>query len=427
VSAVDAAISLDAVGKRYWRLQEQAMLLRSIMPFRRPVRDELWAVQDVSFTIERGETVGVLGRNGAGKTTMLRMLAGVTAPSEGRIRIAGRVAPLLSVGVGFHQEMSGRENVYVNAMLLGLTKEQIDERFADIVAFAELGDFIDTPVKFYSSGMYMRLGFAVAIHVDPQILLVDEVLAVGDVAFQLKCYDRMRELQNLGTTIVMVSHSMHAIRLMCPRALLFRKGRLEADGDVESVIGKHHQFLTLDSAADLHSHTGTPVTVIDRVLTRGGVETNAASQDDVLEATWRVRFEIPTESPHAAFRVLAEDGTLAYGMQTTIGSEWQRFEAGDTAEVKVRFQPKFGGGGTFRLLVNVIDTRGAHVLGADLDGLRLYIPPRLGTTGLGDALATIDVDGHSMTDHTALMLDGSTQPSTPAANGEATIGTDSTA
>jgi ABC-type polysaccharide/polyol phosphate transport system ATPase subunit len=400
------AIELTGVSKRYWQLQEQAMLLKSVLPFNRAKRDELLALNDVSLVIEPGETVGVLGRNGAGKTTLLRMLAGVTSPSEGLVRIAGRVAPLLSVGVGFHQEMSGRENVYVNAMLLGLTKAEVEERFDDIVAFSEVGDFINTPVKFYSSGMYMRLGFSIAVHVTPQILLIDEVLAVGDIAFQLKCFDRMREMQNRGTTIVMVSHSMHAIRLMCPRVLLFRKGRLEFDGDAESAIGRHHQLLSMDSAEDHFGHTGMPVTILERRLLRDGVDVAAANHEDILEVRWSVRFEQAVDNPHAVFRILAEDGTLAYSMHTTIGSEWKSFGPGETTEVRVRFQPRFGGGGTFRLLLDVSDTTGAHVLGTDLDGPRVYVPPRLGTGGLGDASATIEFADETMTDHRSLSLDG---------------------
>ncbi|HEY2429746.1 MAG TPA: ABC transporter ATP-binding protein, partial [Acidimicrobiales bacterium] len=190
-----AAIEMHGVGKRYWQLNEQAMLLRSLMPFRRPTKTERWAVHDVTTSIDVGETVGVLGRNGAGKTSLLRLLAGVSRPTTGRIRLVGRVAPLISVGVGFHQEMSGRENVYVNAMLLGMTRAEVARRFDEIVEFAELADFIDTPVKFYSSGMYMRLGFSVAAHVDPDVLLIDEVLAVGDLAFQLKCFEHVRSLQ----------------------------------------------------------------------------------------------------------------------------------------------------------------------------------------------------------------------------------------
>jgi lipopolysaccharide transport system ATP-binding protein len=412
------AIELFGVSKSYIQLKDQAMLLKSIMPWTRPEREHFEALKDINFSVDDGETIGILGRNGAGKSTLMRMLAGVAAPTEGRLRIVGRVAPLLSVGVGFHREMSGRENVLVNGMLLGLSRAEINQRFDEIVEFSEIGEFIDTPVKFYSSGMYMRLGFSVAVHVEPQILLLDEVLAVGDVAFQLKCFDRMRELQHRGTTIVMVSHSMHAIRLMCPRVLLFRKGRLEYDGDAESAIGRHHQLLTLDSAEDHFGHTGMPVSVIDRSLQRGGIDTAAASQEDELEATWHIRFEQAIRSPQAVFRVLAEDGTLAYSLQTTIGDEWRDFAAGDTTTVKVKFQPKFGGGGTFRLLLEILDITGAHVVGTDLDGPRLYVGPRPGTGGLGDALASIDIDEHPMTNHRSLAMDGrAADPKGPAQTG----------
>ncbi|HEY1832669.1 MAG TPA: ABC transporter ATP-binding protein [Acidimicrobiales bacterium] len=410
--AIPAVIELDGVTKRYQRIHDQAMLLRSVLPFNRPQRQELLALRDVSFSVEAGETVGILGRNGAGKTTLMRLLAGVTLPSAGMVTTRGRVAPLLSVGVGFHQEMSGRENVIVNGMLLGLTRAEIDERFDDIVAFSEIGDFIDTPVKFYSSGMYMRLGFSVAVHVAPQILLLDEVLAVGDIAFQLKCFDRMRELQNRGTTIVMVSHSMHAIRLICPRVLLMRAGALEFDGDAETAIGRFHHFLTLDSAEDHFGHTGMPVQVVDRWLRRGGVDTAAADQDDRLEASWTIRFERAIESPHAVFRILAEDGTLAYSMHTTF-RQWKSFAAGDTTDIAIVFAPRFGGGGTFRIMLDVTDLSGSHVLGSDLDGQRFYVAPRPGTGGLGDALATISIDGQAMTEHQSLTFDSySGRPST---------------
>jgi ABC-type polysaccharide/polyol phosphate transport system ATPase subunit len=242
------AIRLDGVGKRYVKFEERAMLLRSVLPFNKPTRSTLWALHDIDFAIQPGETVGVLGRNGAGKTTLLRLLAGVTRPTVGRVSVAGRIAPLISVGVGFNREMSGRENVYVNGMLLGLKKPEIDERYDDIVRFAELEDFIDVPVKFYSSGMFMRLGFSVAIHVEPQILLVDEVLAVGDLTFQFKCIDKMRELQASGTTILLVSHSVSAIRLLCPRAIVLRHGALDFDGEVGAAVARHHELLSLESA-----------------------------------------------------------------------------------------------------------------------------------------------------------------------------------
>jgi hypothetical protein len=250
--------------------------------------------------------------------------------------------------------------------------------------------------------MYMRLGFSVAVHVAPQILLLDEVLAVGDIAFQLKCFDRMRELQNRGTTIVMVSHSMHAIRLICPRVMLFRKGGLEHDGDAETAISKFHQLLTLDSAEDHFGHTGMPVTILDRTLSRDGIETAAANHDDILDVTWTIRFEKDINSPQAIFRILAEDGTLAYSMHTTFGDEWGDFSAGDSTQLHVSFQPRFGGGGTFRLMLDICDVTGAHVIGSDVEGPRIYVGPRPGTGGLGDAMASIEIGTHAMTDHRSL-------------------------
>ncbi len=402
----DHAVEFEGVSKRYTKLSDQAMLLRSISPFHRARREELVALHDVSFSVEKGETVGILGRNGAGKSTLLRMLAGVTAPSTGLIRVRGRVAPLLSVGVGFHQEMSGRENVYINAMLLGLTRDEVDARFDDIVAFAELPDYIDTPVKFYSSGMYMRLGFAVAVHVVPQVLLLDEVLAVGDLAFQLKCFDRMREMQRRGTTIIVVSHNMHVIRLLTPRVLLFRKGALEFDGDAESAISRHLRLLMLDSVEDHMGHRGMPVSIIGRSMQRDGVDTAAASQDDNLEIRWTIHFEEAVKSPQAMFRVLAEDGTLAYSMHTTFGTAWRDFSAGDTTEITVRFQPRFGGGGTFRFLLDVLTADGQGLLGTEHEGLRVYIAGQPATAGLGDLRAEIAIANQTLSDWPSLSFSG---------------------
>jgi ABC-type polysaccharide/polyol phosphate transport system ATPase subunit len=409
------SIELEGVSKAYVKLADQAMLLRSILPFHRPHKEELVALNNLSFSVETGETVGILGRNGAGKSTLMRLLAGVTAPSQGTIRMQGRVAPLLSVGVGFHQEMSGRENIYVNGMLLGLTRSEIDERFDEIVAFSEIPEYIDTPVKFYSSGMYMRLGFSVAVHVSPQIFLIDEVLAVGDVAFQLKCWERMREMQNRGTTIVMVSHNMHVIRLLCPRVLLIRNGVLEFDGDSETAISQHHQFLRVDGAQDHEAHRGMPVTILHRTVTRDGLETAAASQEDFLEVNWTVRMEENVESPHAVFRVLSEDGTLAYSMHTVIGTEWRDFAAGDVTEIRVRFQPRFGGGGTFRLLLDIVKNDGLHILGTDFDGPRVYVAGLAATAGLGDLRAEIAIDNQILSDWPDMMFNGNAT----AASGEA--------
>ena len=403
------AIELDGVGKRYWQMHERGMLLRSILPFARPQRTEKWAVRDLDLVVERGETIGILGRNGAGKTSLLRLLAGVSQPTTGSVTVRGRVAPLISVGVGFHPEMSGRENVYVNAMLLGLRRQDVEDRFDDIVAFAELRDSIDTPVKFYSSGMFMRLGFSVAVHVEPRVLLVDEVLAVGDIAFQLKCLDRMREIKRTGTTIVLVSHSMHAIRLLCPRALLIRQGRLEFDGDAETAVARHHELLSLDAQVDGVSGDHTPGVVVGGVTKVHqevvGVDGSAqhAHQDEPLLLRQRWRFEREVDSPQIYFSVLADNGILVYEMKTAIGRPYRSVRAGEEVDVEIAFTPRLGGG-TFRLLTVMTDVNGRDVLHRDHGGHLLYLAPRLGSAGFADLDATIRIDGDLMTDHASLQL-----------------------
>jgi ABC-2 type transport system ATP-binding protein len=398
-----AAIELRGAGKRYDLLQDQAMLLRAVLPFRRPVRREHWALRDVDLAVEPGETVGILGRNGAGKTTLLRMLAGVSRPTEGHVTVRGRVAPLIGVGVGFHPEMTGRENIYVNGMLLGLSRADVDARFDAIVDFSELHEFIDSPVKFYSSGMFMRLGFAVAVHTEPGVLLVDEVLAVGDIAFQLKCFARMRELQAVGTTILLVSHSMHAIRLLCPRAVLVSHGRVELDGPAESVIARHHELLS--DEAGTATASAAPVQVVERSLHNPAGDAHAVSQDDELVARFRLRFDTDVESPHLFFRILSEDGQLAYSMQTTIGQRHRTFRTGEHADIEVAFSPRLGGGGTFRTSLVVTDTSGAVALLSDEGGLLFYVAPRLGVIGPADLDASIRVDGVVLTEHEPMLLD----------------------
>lgn len=238
------AIELRDVGKRYVKYEDTPMLLTSVLRLgRRSRRHQLWALRHCTMDVAPGESIGVIGRNGSGKSTLLQLIAGVTAPTEGRVAVRGRVAPLVQVGVGFHPELTGRENVYVNATILGLDRATIDARFRAIVDFAELNDFIDTPVKFYSSGMYVRLGFSVAVAAEPDVLLVDEVLAVGDLAFQAKCFERMAEIRQRGTTMVVVSHNMNAIRSLCDRALLLDSGRVLVDGAASEAIARYFEII----------------------------------------------------------------------------------------------------------------------------------------------------------------------------------------
>lgn len=209
---------------------------------------EIWALHDVSFDIHHGEVVGIIGHNGAGKSTLLKILSRITEPTTGRARIRGRVGSLLEVGTGFHPELTGRENIYLNGAILGMRKVDIERRFDEIVEFAETEEFLDTPVKHYSSGMYVRLAFAVAAHLEPEVLLVDEVLAVGDLAFQKKCLGKMGDVAKSGRTVLFVSHSMAAISALCTRAFLLDRGRLIYSGDVADVIN-HYLEMTLESAA----------------------------------------------------------------------------------------------------------------------------------------------------------------------------------
>jgi ABC-type polysaccharide/polyol phosphate transport system ATPase subunit len=224
--------------KRQFATLKSALLSRSLIRDLRP--DETFpAIQDVTFTVPAGRTLGVIGRNGSGKSTMLKLVAGITKPTSGTVRVNGRISALIELGAGFHPEISGRENVFINGIMLGLTKREIAKRFDEIVEFAELKDFIDAPVKTYSSGMYMRLGFAVAIHVDPDVLLVDEVLAVGDEGFTHKCLDKFAEFKRRGKTILLVTHSLAMVERFCDEALWLDRGRMQGMGDPKRIIGAY--------------------------------------------------------------------------------------------------------------------------------------------------------------------------------------------
>jgi len=209
-------------------------------------KEALWALRDVSFTVMPGEVLGIIGRSGSGKSTLLKILSRVTEPTTGRVALYGHVTSLLEVGTGFHPDLTGRENIYLNGAILGMKRREIEQKFDEIVAFAELARFLDTPVKHYSSGMYLRLAFAVGAHLNPEILIIDEVLAVGDIGFQMKCLGKMDEVTRDGRTVVLVSHDMNIITQMCHTALLLREGRLHAIGPVRNVVASY--FDTLASA-----------------------------------------------------------------------------------------------------------------------------------------------------------------------------------
>ncbi|NJN67367.1 MAG: ABC transporter ATP-binding protein [Chloroflexaceae bacterium] len=275
----DIAIRVEGLSKQYFigKQQERYVALRDVLtralstPFRRAasllrghaygaaeLHEEIWALKDVSFEVKRGEVVGIIGRNGAGKSTLLKILSRITDPTEGYADVYGRVGALLEVGTGFHPELTGRENVYLNGSILGMKRHEIKQKFDEMVAFAEVEKFIDTPVKHYSSGMQVRLAFAVAAHLEPEILVVDEVLAVGDAAFQKKCLGKMGDVTKEGRTVLFVSHNMPSIQSLCQRVVLLQKGVLRMDGFPEHVVS-HYLSEGVDTElaeVDLTEHIG---------------------------------------------------------------------------------------------------------------------------------------------------------------------------
>jgi ABC-2 type transport system ATP-binding protein len=244
---VTNAIEVDGVSKRFRIYREKPSSIKQRLLSGHVRAEDFWALRDVSFDVEKGTSTGLVGHNGSGKTTLLKCVAGILRPTSGSIRYRGRVAALLELGAGFHPELTGRENVYLNASFLGLTRRQTDRVYEDIVGFAELDEFMDNQVKFFSSGMLVRLGFAVAVHVDPDVLLIDEVLAVGDEAFQQKCLDKVRSFQDEGRTIVLVTHALDTVVKVCGRAVMLERGRVHIQGTPMDVVAElRHRLLRTD-------------------------------------------------------------------------------------------------------------------------------------------------------------------------------------
>src|SRR6202140_1693696 len=256
----------EGLGKRYRRgLTGPPETLRDALTrviksplaaIRRPTQEHFWALRDVGLEVRHGEVLGLIGRNGAGKTTLLKILSRITRPTTGRAEIRGRVRSLLEVGTGFHGDLSGRENTYLSGSILGMSKREIDRKFDEIVAFAEVDKFIDTPVKHYSSGMYVRLAFAVAAHLEPEILLVDEVLAVGDIAFQKKCMGKMENVAKGGRTVVLVRHQMNSMRGLCHRVTWIDAGKIRMDGSADEVVNAYEAAMSQRAGTPLGSRTG---------------------------------------------------------------------------------------------------------------------------------------------------------------------------
>ena len=354
----DLAIRIEGLGKRY-RLGAGAgggaysyRALRDVMtgalsapfrglrrlaggnaaPPRRADDDILWALRDISIEIKQGEVVGVFGRNGAGKSTLLKVLSRITEPTEGRVEIHGRLGSLLEVGTGFHPELTGRENIFLNGAILGMSKREITSKFDEIVAFSEIEKFLDTPVKRYSSGMYVRLAFAVAAHLDPEILLVDEVLAVGDVQFQEKCLGKMEDVSKTGRTVLFVSHNMVAIQRLCRRGVLVDGGRVVFDGPAERAVATYlAQTREVTRGQCLFSGDGAPgdesVRLRSVCLTRAnGQRSDEFRIDEGLTVETEFVVLQTISGFHMYIRVFTSTGVLVFG-----SGDWDSLDGDATA------------------------------------------------------------------------------------------------
>ncbi len=351
-----SAIEVQDVSKKFLLQRSGSRTLKAaaLNIFRWTPLREFWALRDISFTVGQGETLGIIGANGAGKSTLLSLLAGTLTPTAGSIRSHGRISSLLELGAGFHPELTGRENVFLWGSIMGLSKARMRERFERIVDFAELKDYIDQPVKHYSSGMYVRLGFAVAVEVDPDILLVDEVLAVGDLSFQRKCLQRMAEFRKRGKTMLIVSHDMQTIQAISNRILFLSQGRVLGDGAPDSMVGQYETHLQTAHADALRREWGT------REATITGVSITAPDGQAKREFAWdepvlvTIRYAAPRriEQPVFGFAVADPGGHPLYGNNT--------LNEGITI-------PWIEGEGTIRLLFPRLPfTSGAYLLSVSL-------------------------------------------------------------
>ena len=282
--------------------------------------DELWALRDISFEVNAGEAVGIIGRNGSGKSTLLKILSRITEPTSGGAEIHGRIASLLEVGTGFHPELTGRENIFLNGAILGMHRAEIDRKFDEIVAFAEIERFLDTPVKRYSSGMYVRLAFAVAAHLEPEILLVDEVLAVGDAAFQKKCLGKMGDVAKEGRTVLFVSHNMVAVQTLCQRALWLDAGQLNGQGGVNEIVTAYLRAGLGEDGAneriwpDMASAPGNETVRLHRIAVRP--EDGNPGDTITMQTPLRIEVEywnlLPAEHLHATLHLYNDQGIIAF-------------------------------------------------------------------------------------------------------------------
>ncbi len=384
----EPAITVEGLSKRFRLYHDRNQTLKAaVMRGRRARYEEFWALRDVSLEIAEGATYGFIGTNGSGKSTLLKCLARILVPDEGTTRTRGKVSALLELGAGFHPELSGRENVYLNGSILGLSKGELDRRFDDIVGFAGLERFIDTPVKNYSSGMYVRLGFSVAINVDPDILLVDEVLAVGDEQFQRRCNERFADLRAQGTTIVIVSHSLGVVRAMCDEVAWLDASRLRAVGPAGDLVDQYLAEVHQDRGAETHataSRWGSgEVKLVDiEVIDGEGKSTDDVRTGDAVTFRFHYEASTPIKRPTFGLSLHTVEGVLVTSPSAREGGlAPDEIEGRGVVDLVVDRLPLLPG--TYDLSGTIGDAASLHVYDARHRAMRFDVEPGIPRESFG--------------------------------------------
>ena len=341
-------VLVQNVSKLYRLYRRPSDRLRELLPGARPLHSDFWALRDISLSIDKGETLGLVGPNGCGKSTLLQIVSGILQPTTGRVVTRGRIAALLELGAGFNPEFTGRENVYLNGEIMGLSRAEIARVMPSIEAFAEIGDFMERPVKEYSTGMYVRLAFSTAIHVDPEILIVDEALAVGDAVFANRCVRKFQELRERKITVLFVSHDLGLVKQLSDRAILLLHGRIEAEGAPKDVINRYIGLVLAQAPAKSHTERlpasfrhgdGSSEILSVQILNARGEEVASVASGEPVTVRVRSRFREPRSNPMVGILIRTRIGMDVYGTNTRIEqTELGGFEAGDELEVDFRIE-----------------------------------------------------------------------------------------
>jgi ABC-2 type transport system ATP-binding protein len=385
-----ASVEIANVSKKFRLYKEKPSSLKARVISARMRADDFWALRDVSFDIEPGQSVGLIGPNGSGKTTLLKMIAGILRPTSGSVVTRGRIAALLELGAGFHPELTGRENVYLNAAFLGLSRKETDAVYDDVVAFAELEDFMDNQVKFYSSGMLVRLGFAVAVHVDPAILLVDEVLAVGDEAFQHKCLDRVRRFQRDGRTIIFVTHAVDLVRQICDRAVMLDHGSIHSQGAPDQVV-RDFRLVMLQHDLDYATDEGTKeIEIVSAELVGNeGASASVIRPGEELTIVVDLRSVAPVGDPVLSFALHDQDNRFVFGSNTDEhGVDLRGMEGKRRVRFRLRNVPFVSG--KYWVTLGVHSRDASHVY--HVQEQRYTFEVNVGEATTGQVFIPVDVD-----------------------------------